>query len=124
MNATAFSRERLPLRQEPGSSRKEFTDCRGDLLRMRFQREVTGIVEANIGVGDVPLERLCARRKEERIVLPPHRKKPRLVLAEIRLERWIERDVALVVTEQDRKSTRLNSSHLGISYAVFCLKKK
>src|SRR5437899_6273884 len=26
--------------------------------------------------------------------------------------------------EIDRKSTRLNSSHLGISYAVFCLKKK
>src|ERR1039458_10498111 len=25
--------------------------------------------------------------------------------------------------ERDRKSTRLNSSHLGISYAVFCLKK-
>src|SRR5262245_64329996 len=25
---------------------------------------------------------------------------------------------------RDRKSTRLNSSHLGISYAVFCLKKK
>src|SRR5947199_8000821 len=25
---------------------------------------------------------------------------------------------------KDRKSTRLNSSHLGISYAVFCLKKK
>src|SRR3989454_2910527 len=27
-------------------------------------------------------------------------------------------------SEQDRKSTRLNSSHLVISYAVFCLKKK
>src|SRR5205814_4439689 len=27
-------------------------------------------------------------------------------------------------TSRDRKSTRLNSSHLGISYAVFCLKKK
>src|SRR5262245_62304628 len=27
-------------------------------------------------------------------------------------------------TGTDRKSTRLNSSHLGISYAVFCLKKK
>src|ERR1035441_7427244 len=26
--------------------------------------------------------------------------------------------------DMDRKSTRLNSSHLGISYAVFCLKKK
>src|SRR5437899_5353694 len=25
---------------------------------------------------------------------------------------------------EDRKSTRLNSSHLGISYAVFCVKKK
>src|SRR5438045_5630680 len=28
------------------------------------------------------------------------------------------------VNGSDRKSTRLNSSHLGISYAVFCLKKK
>src|SRR5256885_12614862 len=28
------------------------------------------------------------------------------------------------IREQDRKSTRLNSSHLVISYAVFCLKKK
>src|SRR5262245_64401254 len=28
------------------------------------------------------------------------------------------------ITSADRKSTRLNSSHLGISYAVFCLKKK
>src|SRR5699024_2460270 len=27
-------------------------------------------------------------------------------------------------TTQDRKSTRLNSSHVSISYAVFCLKKK
>src|SRR5947209_16521589 len=29
----------------------------------------------------------------------------------------------LVTTEVDRKSTRLNSSHANISYAVFCLKK-
>src|SRR5690625_3511179 len=29
-----------------------------------------------------------------------------------------------LVGEQDRKSTRLNSSHVAISYAVFCLKKK
>src|SRR5690606_39988316 len=27
-------------------------------------------------------------------------------------------------TDEDRKSTRLNSSHVKISYAVFCLKKK
>src|SRR5205809_3340643 len=31
---------------------------------------------------------------------------------------------ATLMTERDRKSTRLNSSHGYISYAVFCLKKK
>src|SRR2546430_8083037 len=31
---------------------------------------------------------------------------------------------AVAVQNQDRKSTRLNSSHSQISYAVFCLKKK
>src|SRR5688572_32256595 len=33
-------------------------------------------------------------------------------------------DIKLEVTTRDRKSTRLNSSHSQISYAVFCLKKK
>src|SRR3712207_6912980 len=33
-------------------------------------------------------------------------------------------DGALAVGHEDRKSTRLNSSHANISYAVFCLKKK
>src|SRR5438477_8376666 len=33
----------------------------------------------------------------------------------------LERDARLPL---DRKSTRLNSSHMSISYAVFCLKKK
>src|SRR5699024_12543394 len=32
---------------------------------------------------------------------------------------YVEHDV-----QKDRKSTRLNSSHVSISYAVFCLKKK
>src|SRR3712207_8238241 len=31
---------------------------------------------------------------------------------------------ALIAVALDRKSTRLNSSHANISYAVFCLKKK
>src|SRR2546426_3615950 len=35
-----------------------------------------------------------------------------------------ERDDLAMVHDGDRKSTRLNSSHLVISYAVFCLKKK
>src|SRR5258705_5826735 len=34
------------------------------------------------------------------------------------------RDPDVDAAIRDRKSTRLNSSHLGISYAVFCLKKK
>src|SRR2546427_2276098 len=42
---------------------------------------------------------------------------------------WVDRLEATVeahtmATAQDRKSTRLNSSHSQISYAVFCLKKK
>src|SRR5262245_62486775 len=39
-----------------------------------------------------------------------------------------QNDLGEILVEEDlskdRKSTRLNSSHLGISYAVFCLKKK
>src|SRR5699024_11768400 len=33
-------------------------------------------------------------------------------------------DIGIVEAVVDRKSTRLNSSHVSISYAVFCLKKK
>src|SRR5688572_31510441 len=33
-------------------------------------------------------------------------------------------DLVCLLTDIDRKSTRLNSSHSQISYAVFCLKKK
>src|SRR2546430_10012622 len=38
------------------------------------------------------------------------------------LNQWLSSPVT--VTMADRKSTRLNSSHSQISYAVFCLKKK
>src|SRR5438067_12701255 len=37
---------------------------------------------------------------------------------------FLLRDRELLRLRQDRKSTRLNSSHVSISYAVFCLKKK
>src|SRR3712207_8918796 len=36
----------------------------------------------------------------------------------------IEVDCVIATRASDRKSTRLNSSHANISYAVFCLKKK
>src|SRR5690606_40260818 len=40
------------------------------------------------------------------------------------LNRKIGYDNAAKIAKTDRKSTRLNSSHVKISYAVFCLKKK
>src|SRR5439155_22741864 len=50
-----------------------------------------------------------------------------LLLAKLMVDtaRWADTGWRLViVTWADRKSTRLNSSHVAISYAVFCLKKK
>src|SRR3712207_8569131 len=44
--------------------------------------------------------------------------------AEVGVLRAIGEDLVAVLDEEDRKSTRLNSSHANISYAVFCLKKK
>src|SRR2546426_2926977 len=64
-------------------------------------------------------------------VLPVERKLPpdRLIVHELAVDQIqpIPRQGDLQATRvaaEDRKSTRLNSSHLVISYAVFCLKKK
>src|SRR5688572_31863114 len=46
----------------------------------------------------------------------------RLRLAQPRLQ--LQQQRRILFEETDRKSTRLNSSHSQISYAVFCLKKK
>src|SRR3712207_8009536 len=40
------------------------------------------------------------------------------------LDEYVFTEPAWLISEPDRKSTRLNSSHANISYAVFCLKKK
>src|SRR2546430_9161939 len=58
----------------------------------------------------LPICRRAAAHPPGRHCIPRHR---RLRLVERRVE-----------APQDRKSTRLNSSHSQISYAVFCLKKK
>src|SRR5688572_33440875 len=48
-----------------------------------------------------------------------------LVVGRARLDRRVPRArVCIRARARDRKSTRLNSSHSQISYAVFCLKKK
>src|SRR5262245_63096730 len=56
-------------------------------------------------------------RAERRAFIAQARRRPRPHAALAVHEQPAQREV-------DRKSTRLNSSHLGISYAVFCLKKK
>src|SRR5690606_39453764 len=43
--------------------------------------------------------------------------------AEASCDPEVSKGVARAVAPRDRKSTRLNSSHVKISYAVFCLKK-
>src|SRR5260221_1922496 len=60
-------------------------------------------------------------RQAEHVDVPPRR--DRDVLLPVHLERH-RRAVDPTSGLEDRKSTRLNSSHTVISYAVFCLKKK
>src|SRR5471030_3359577 len=50
--------------------------------------------------------------------------RPRLLMSARGAPLTQNRVAELARGQGDRKSTRLNSSHLGISYAVFCLKKK
>src|SRR5699024_10201577 len=42
----------------------------------------------------------------------------------VRLQRGVKAGLVLIFIGTDRKSTRLNSSHVSISYAVYCLKKE
>src|SRR2546430_11057059 len=61
-----------------------------------------------------------AERHAQHIVRVPFEGGPQLGL----LTRQRRRDQQPQPDQQDRRSTRLNSSHSQISYAVFCLKKK
>src|SRR5256885_11675162 len=60
----------------------------------------------------------------DRIEAAPARPRKRLVHTPRSGEALRRVEQVLPVLHIDRKSTRLNSSHLVISYAVFCLKKK
>src|SRR5207253_8318866 len=51
------------------------------------------------------------------------RKSPPGFLFAVKASRYLTHMKKLKDPEEDRKSTRLNSSHVAISYAVFCLKK-
>src|SRR5690242_21171004 len=71
---------------------------------------------------------LCGGRAERKpfesaAKVASHHDQPCRVAVEVVLHAFCGTD-RVVHDERDRKSTRLNSSHMSISYAVFCLKKK
>jgi hypothetical protein len=51
-------------------------DSRGDLIDVRFQREMSGIKQLDNGIGIVTAVRLGAGRDKERIMLPPDCEQP------------------------------------------------
>src|SRR2546427_5858278 len=69
------------------------------------------------------LDRLAVLRQRyiQRLQAPDDRRHRAVGQAHFRVE---EEFAGLEQRQRDRKSTRLNSSHSQISYAVFCLKKK
>src|SRR5207245_9642640 len=84
-----------------------FRSLRVSLPRLRVRSVDRRHVVRDAGGGDRSVARPVSDRRVPRAV---RRRKPR--------------SVDRTVSGTDRKSTRLNSSHGSISYAVFCLKKK
>src|SRR5699024_11778318 len=62
--------------------------------------------------------------KEHLIFLFPLMRIISLLTLRLELRRFQDHQISKTYHCADRKSTRLNSSHVSISYAVFCLKKK
>src|ERR1039458_6828075 len=80
-------------------------------------RTSCGKVLMNIGLGKFDVPAVCARRADLLAVLLTALPRECVRLGyDLKCLKQLRGKVRL-----DRKSTRLNSSHLGISYAVFCL---
>src|ERR1039457_7647663 len=78
---------------------------------------------SNRGVGEADHSELYFAAGEARGALDEY-ERLRRVIPEHRAERHDGSLLLAFEDDSDRKSTRLNSSHLVISYAVFCFKKK
>src|SRR5947208_11155693 len=86
-----------------------------DALPISLAYGPKGVRVNALALGSITTDPMEAVSAEER----------RTLADEPALKRWgSPEEVARVVSFLDRKSTRLNSSHQIISYAVFCLKKK
>src|SRR2546429_1166187 len=90
--------------------------------RVPNEQEIyAGFVKSREAKHDAELYRVY-QKEEDRI--ERRGGKVRRVLLDFELKKKVNRDLTRLGPERDRKSTRLNSSHGYISYAVFCLKKK
>src|SRR3712207_8114273 len=76
-------------------------------------RLLLGLVVRGVRRVSLLPQELERSKEEPRPHLPAHDVRP-----------LVDEQRQVAVALQDRKSTRLNSSHANISYAVFCLKKK
>src|SRR5437870_9866610 len=89
-----------------------------DVVRRDVAHAVRDLLDAGDHESLALLDRLDERRGlQERLVSA--RVEPRDPAAEL-----LDAELSAAEVRRDRKSTRLNSSHVAISYAVFCLKKK
>src|SRR5690625_1895910 len=108
-------------------------------VRSGAQHSMPGMMDTvlNVGLNDAAVKGLAESSGDERFAWDSYRRLIAMfaetvlgaspepfneAFETIKRDRGISADVDLDVT--DRKSTRLNSSHVAISYAVFCLKKK
>src|SRR3712207_8481716 len=91
------------IRRPPRSTLFPYTT----LFRSLLQRVLAAVEDEVVGEGALLLHDLAVGRD---VVGVDHRE--------------VQAGLDAVVQEQDRKSTRLNSSHANISYAVFFFKKK
>src|SRR3712207_8249828 len=80
-----------------------------------FRSHLLATLDLVVLVDDRPV--LGARTAVDGLAVAVHRVDPVVAVAARVL-------VLAAAADEDRKSTRLNSSHANISYAVFCLKKK
>src|SRR3712207_8573643 len=95
------------IRRPPRSTLFPYTT----LFRSRAQRDLAGA-------------EVAAAIMMERAAVAQRNADHRFLRGRGRLADRFRHFARLAMTETDRKSTRLNSSHANISYAVFCLKKK
>src|SRR5690625_5729432 len=82
--------------------------------------EVFAYARENLRLADEYMKDIKTRRIKWFCQIPLELAKRTLSVMESGREKMTREEVE----ETDRKSTRLNSSHVAISYAVFCLKKK